>query len=89
LALGATKNAIFGAVLRQSGFLIAAGSILGVAGALSGARILRSMLHGVQPNDLAVTVAAPLLLAAAALLACAIPASRAASVDPMTALREE
>jgi len=51
--------------------------------------ILASLLYGVRPRDPVVLAAAPVLLAAIALLACLAPAHRAASVEPMAALRQE
>ena len=57
--------------------------------AFAGVSVLESVLYGVRPHDLAVTLGAPLLLAAIALAACLIPARRAASVQPVMALRQE
>jgi putative ABC transport system permease protein len=51
--------------------------------------VLESVLYGVRPHDPAVMFGAPALLTAIALTACLIPARRAASVQPMTALRQE
>jgi ABC-type lipoprotein release transport system permease subunit len=89
MALGAGRNDIARSVMGQAGRLVAIGTALGVAGAMAGTRLLESMLFGVKPRDPVVAVAAPLVLAAAALAACALPARRAAAVEPMTALREE
>jgi ABC-type lipoprotein release transport system permease subunit len=57
--------------------------------AYAGARVLSSLLYGVRPHDPLVITIAPVALAAIALLACVGPAHRAASVDPMAALRQE
>ena len=54
-----------------------------------GARLLESLLFGVRPHDAVVMASAPALLAVVALLACMAPARRAASIDPMLALRQE
>jgi putative ABC transport system permease protein len=89
MALGAARADIARSVVGQAGRLVAIGAALGVAGAMAGARLLESMLFGVKPRDPVVAVAAPLVLAVAALAACALPARRAAAVEPMTALREE
>jgi predicted permease len=89
MALGAARDDIARSVMGQAGRLVAIGAVLGVAGALAGSRLLESMLFGVKPRDPVVALAAPVVLAIAALAACALPAKRAASVEPMTALREE
>jgi ABC-type lipoprotein release transport system permease subunit len=51
--------------------------------------VLESLLYGVRPHDPVVIAAAPVVLGAIALLACLAPAHRAASVEPMAALRQE
>ncbi len=89
MALGACGADVSRAVMRHAARLILTGSAIGVLVAFAAARALASLLYGVRPHDPAVMVIAPLLLAATALLACAGPAHRAASVDPMTALRQE
>lgn len=76
-------------VLRQGMTLVAIGVALGIAGALALMRSLRSMLFGVTPNDPATFTAVAAVLIAAALMACYIPARRAARVDPLRALRTE
>jgi predicted permease len=89
MALGAARGDIARNVMGQAARLVATGAVLGVAGALAGSRLLESMLFGVKPRDPVVAMAAPLVLAVAALGACALPARRAAAVEPMAALREE
>ena len=89
MALGARGGDISRAVLRNAGRLILAGSAIGVLGAMAAARVMESLLYGVRPHDPAVIAAAPLVLGAVALLACVVPAHRAASVEPMAALRQE
>jgi ABC-type lipoprotein release transport system permease subunit len=89
MALGARGSDISRAVLRNAGRLILAGSAIGVLGAMAAARVMESLLYGVRPHDPAVIAAAPLVLGAVALLACVVPAHRAASVEPMAALRQE
>jgi ABC-type antimicrobial peptide transport system permease subunit len=89
MALGASRPEIAREVFGRAGRLVVAGGASGSATALAGARLLESFLYGVQPHDPVVTAAAPLMLAAIALAACILPAHRAASVDPMAALREE
>jgi ABC-type antimicrobial peptide transport system permease subunit len=65
------------------------GIVLGLAGAIALTRVMVSLLFEVKPTDPATLIAVALLLAAVALLACYIPARRALSIHPMTALRRE
>jgi ABC-type lipoprotein release transport system permease subunit len=70
---------------RSPAFALAAVPTLAVAAA----QLLRTQLFGVQPADPLTFVVVPLLLGAVALIACYIPARRAARVDPMVALRQD
>jgi ABC-type lipoprotein release transport system permease subunit len=63
--------------------------VLGLAGALATTPLLRSQLLEVSPTDPAIFSGVVALLAAVALVACAVPAYRAVAVDPMNALRHE
>ena len=65
------------------------GLIVGIAGAFAAGRVLASLLHEVKPGDPVIFVATAGLLAAVALVACFLPARRAARLDPMVALRYE
>ena len=89
MALGATRGQIAGHLLGCGLRLIAAGIVLGLAGALAGARLVSSLLYGVQPTDAVAFAVASCVLAAVALMACYIPARRAMRVDPVVALRFE
>ena len=89
MAIGARGSDISRAVLRNAGRLVVAGSTIGLLCALAAARVVESLLYGVRPHDPAVVAAAPLVLGAVALLACVVPAHRAASVEPMAALRQD
>jgi putative ABC transport system permease protein len=88
-ALGATPSGILGLVLRDGLGLALIGIAVGVAGALALSRYLVSLLYGVQPHDPLMLAVAGGVVLTTSLLACALPARRAARVDPMTALRSE
>jgi len=89
LALGAMPSQIRAMMLGQGMRLLGSGLLLGFVGAFAVARVLRSLLFGVSANDPLIYGAVTLVLAGAALLACWIPARRAARVDPMITLRAE
>ena len=88
-ALGARRAEILALVLREGLSLAAAGVALGLAGALALTRVLRGLVYGVSTTDPLTFVATGLGLTAVALMACYVPARRAARVDPMVALRCE
>jgi putative ABC transport system permease protein len=87
VALGATKTNLFGLVLGQTLRLVLAGLVLGVIASLALARMLSNFLYGVTATDPATFLAVTILLTAVALLAGFFPARRAASIDPLTAVR--
>ncbi len=89
MALGATPGEVVGLVLREGLFLVGVGAAVGLAGALGLTRLLASLMFHVSPADLLTYVTVSLVLLAVALLACALPALRAARVDPTVALRYE
>jgi len=89
LALGAQRGDVLRLVLRQGMQLAAAGVLVGLASAVGLTRVLRNFLYGVSPTDPVTFAAIPLILVIIALLACWLPARRAAKVDPMEALRYE
>jgi putative ABC transport system permease protein len=88
-ALGAQRADVIGLVLRQGMTLTGIGMLIGLAGAFALTQLIRKLLFGVAPTDPLTFATIPLLLAAVALLACWVPARRAANVDPMEALRYE
>jgi predicted permease len=87
VALGATRGNIFGLVISESLRLVLTGLAMGVVAALALTRLLRSFLYGVTATDPVTFLAVGGLLVVIALLAGYFPARRAASLDPVTALR--
>ncbi|MEA3004896.1 MAG: putative transport system permease protein, partial [Acidobacteriaceae bacterium] len=89
MALGATRNRVVALVLREGSVLAAIGMGLGLIGAYFVGRAMQSMLFGVRALDFSAFGSVALILLAAALLACYLPARRAASIEPMRVLRTE
>jgi ABC-type antimicrobial peptide transport system permease subunit len=89
VALGAQIGGVQRLIVRQGMLLAFIAMTVGLSAALAVAKFSASLLYGVHPYDLLTFTAAPLFLAAVALLACWIPSRRAATVDPLTALRYE
>jgi predicted permease len=89
LALGAQKSELSWMFVRSALGMTAAGVAIGIAAALALTQLMRSLLFGISPLDPLTYVAVPLVLTAAALLAAYVPARRAASVNPVEALRAE
>jgi predicted permease len=89
LALGAEPAAVTRMILRQGGAATLGGVGAGIIAALLGGRLIASLLYGVSPRDPAVLATTTLTLLTIALVACWLPARRAASVDPLIALRAE
>jgi putative ABC transport system permease protein len=89
MALGATRGRVVGLVVREGATLAAAGMALGLVGAYFVGRAMQSMLFGVRALDVTAFLAVGVVLMASALLACYLPARRAASIHPMEVLRTE
>jgi predicted permease len=89
MALGAPRLGVLALVAGHGMTLTFIGVAIGLAGALGLGRLIQGLLFGVGGTDPATLVAAPSLLLLVALAACALPALRAARIDPLTALREE
>ncbi len=89
MALGARAVDILELVLKQGGTLVVVGGVAGLAGALALSRVLRGLLFGITPADPATYLSVALVLAVVALGAMALPARRAAIVDPVRALKSE
>jgi predicted permease len=89
LALGCERRRVERLVLGHAAVLAAAGLVIGAAGALASARFLESLVVGASRLEPATMAGSAVLLAVVALLASAVPARRAARVDPMRALRQD
>jgi predicted permease len=89
LALGAPRSGLMRLVLVQAGRLAVAGTVFGVMAALAMARVLQSLIYKVSAADPLTFALVGLVVLAVALLACYIPARRAAKASPMVALRAE
>ena len=89
MALGSTRTGIARLILREGLSLLITGLCLGMAAAIAFARLLRSFLYEVPVLDPITFAIVPALLFIATLAACLIPSARAATTDPMVALRHE
>ncbi|MES2178712.1 MAG: ABC transporter permease [Gemmatimonadota bacterium] len=89
IALGAQASDVRWLVVRRGLTLTAAGIAIGLGVATAVAGVLRTLLYGVEPVDPLTFVVVPLILAAAAIAACWLPAARVSRSDPMLALRAE
>jgi putative ABC transport system permease protein len=89
MTLGAQIRDVLKLIISQALKLVLIGIVIGLAGAFALTRVLSSLLFGVEATDPATFAGVTILLAAVALLACWIPARRAAKVDPLIALRSE
>jgi ABC-type antimicrobial peptide transport system permease subunit len=89
VALGAARLDVLRLVMGRSLLLVSLGVTVGMGAALALGRFQGALLYGVEPGDPATLLAVALLMLVAALPACALPARRAARLDPLTALREE
>jgi predicted permease len=89
LALGAAPRDVLLLVVRQGMSISVAGMVLGLAGAFALTRFMRTLLYGVQASDPVTFAAIAAILTLVALVACFVPARRAARIDPMVSLRTE
>jgi putative ABC transport system permease protein len=89
MALGATRSSVAKLVLRQGSIMIAAGLVAGLALALASGRLIKGFLYEVRPLDAGTYLAVAALLTVIGLVAALIPARRAATIQPMQALRDE
>lgn len=89
IAVGAQRADVLRLILGQGALLLCVGIAVGLVASFVASRFFAGLLFGVSATDPLTFVAAPLLLALVALAACYIPAHRATTVDPLTALRSE
>ena len=89
MALGAHRKDVFALIMRQGALQTALAVAVGLLLSLAAGRVLSQILYGVSPSDPFALIISSLMLAAAALLACFLPARRATYVNPITALRTE
>jgi predicted permease len=89
VALGASRESVYGLISREVGMILGSGLALGVGGAAALTRLLKAMLFGVAAGDPATFALTLVALAVAAALAAWVPARRAVRVSPMVALRAE
>ncbi len=89
MALGAARADVYRIVLKEVGVLLLAGAAVGLPVALALGKLIESQLYGVKPRDPMLLAAAVAVLTAVALAAAFVPARRAASIDPVRALRGE
>jgi ABC-type antimicrobial peptide transport system permease subunit len=87
MSLGADGGRVQRMIISEGGVLVVLGLGLGVIGALSLSRLMQGLLFGVQPHDPATLVGVSAVMALVGILACWIPALRAARIDPAVALR--
>ena len=89
MSLGADSARVQRMILGEGGTLLVYGLFLGVAGALIGTRLIRSLLFGVAPNDPMTLVGVTVMMVVVGIAACWLPALRAARIDPAVAIRRQ
>jgi len=89
MAMGARRSDVLRLVMRQGLLVTGIGLVIGMGCAFAAARLLSSLLYGIKPDDPATIAAVVVGLTAVTMLACYIPARRAARVEPTAALRYE
>jgi macrolide transport system ATP-binding/permease protein len=89
IALGAQRGTVYRLIMKEAGTLALAGIVIGTGCAILAGSLMRKLLFGTPPWDMTTLICVAALLGASALLASFLPARRAASVDPISALRAE
>jgi macrolide transport system ATP-binding/permease protein len=89
MALGAQRAGIYRLILNEAGMLVALGIVVGLSCSVAATTLLRKFLFGLEPWDPTTLIVVSALLAVVGMLASFVPARRAASVNPVEALRAE
>lgn len=89
VALGATNKTILKNIISSGMALASAGAVIGIVLSRATSRLMAGLLYGVKPTDIATTAVVVIFLLAVGLIACYLPARRAARIDPVDALRSE
>ncbi|HEV8346100.1 MAG TPA: FtsX-like permease family protein [Vicinamibacterales bacterium] len=89
MAIGATRTAVVQMIVREGLTVALLGVLIGIPCALGAARLVRSQLYGLAPNDPATIIGAAVVFIVTGFVAALVPALRASKVDPMDALRQE
>ena len=89
MSLGAGPGRVERMILWEGGVLLAGGLVLGIAGAFFAVRVMQGLLFGVAPHDPSTFIGVAVMMAAIGVVACWIPALRAARIDPAIAIRAE
>jgi len=87
MSLGADSRRVQRMILSEGGVLLAIGLLVGVVGAFGAAGVIRGLLFGVAPHDPATFAGVAVTMAAIGMVACWVPALRAARIDPAIAMR--
>jgi putative ABC transport system permease protein len=87
MSLGADGGRVQRMILREGGVLLVVGLVLGVGGALFGARVIQGLLFGVTPHDPVTFTSVAVVMAAIGIVACWVPALRASRIDPVITMR--
>ena len=89
MSLGADRGRVQRMILREGGGLVGLGLLVGVAGAFFATRVIRRLLFEVAPHDPTTFILVAVTMAAIGIVACWIPALRAARIDPAITMRSE
>ena len=89
MSLGADRGQVARMILKEGGVLLAAGLLIGVVGAVVATRVIQGLLFGVAPHDPTTFIAVVAVMAGIGILACWIPAVRAARIDPAITMRSQ
>jgi ABC-type antimicrobial peptide transport system permease subunit len=89
MALGAQRGSVYRMIFREAGWLIAAGLVVGLGCSVGAGMLMRTLLFGVRAWDAPTLAAVAMVLGVFALMASFVPARKAASVNPVEALRAE